>query len=212
MLFQFIAGLLDENWTLGIETFGIKLPDENIAGLLELKVAGRKTLPDFGIKPDEKYDQIFGIESCFFSKRVQGIGKFDWNLEFFRRFWIIDFDGDIGIQLCYGVFKQENLKVLKISLDTTDSLLSLDIDFDSFSTLWTWKFDGLFLSSLDVKFDDFSALWIWHSGKFCNGSIRFLSVRMGRVHMEYFDEDFLRVRMERVRMGYFNRDFFCEIF
>ncbi|PKC52580.1 hypothetical protein RhiirA1_481190 [Rhizophagus irregularis] len=72
--------------------------------------------------------------------------------------------------------------------------------------------NGLFLSSLDVKFDDFSALWIWHSGKFCNGSIRFLSVRMGRVHMEYFDEDFLRVRMERVRMGYFNRDFFCEIF
>ncbi|POG62755.1 hypothetical protein GLOIN_2v1784945 [Rhizophagus irregularis DAOM 181602=DAOM 197198] len=27
------------------------------------KVAGRKTLPDFGIKPDEKYDRIFGIET-----------------------------------------------------------------------------------------------------------------------------------------------------
>ncbi|GET59768.1 hypothetical protein RhiirA1_479263 [Rhizophagus irregularis] len=78
MLSRFVAGLLDENWTLGIEvregegevlpdekycrTFGIELPNENIAGLLELKVAGRKTLPDFRIKPDEKYDQIFGIE------------------------------------------------------------------------------------------------------------------------------------------------------
>ncbi|POG66860.1 hypothetical protein GLOIN_2v1780064 [Rhizophagus irregularis DAOM 181602=DAOM 197198] len=58
MLSRFVAGLLDENWTLGIE-----LPNENIAGLLELKVAGRKTLPDFRIKPDEKYDQIFGIET-----------------------------------------------------------------------------------------------------------------------------------------------------
>ncbi|RGB26281.1 hypothetical protein C1646_770631 [Rhizophagus diaphanus] len=47
MLSWFVAiGLLDENRTLRIE-----LPDENIAGLLELK-----------IKPDEKYDQIFGIE------------------------------------------------------------------------------------------------------------------------------------------------------
>ncbi|GET52411.1 hypothetical protein GLOIN_2v1883550 [Rhizophagus irregularis DAOM 181602=DAOM 197198] len=104
MLFQFIA----------------ELPDENIAGLLELKVAGRKTLPDFGIKVSQTKNMI----------------------------------GFLELRLCYGVFKQENLKVLKISLDTTDSLLSLDIDFDSFSTLWTWKFDGLFLSSLDVKFGE----------------------------------------------------------
>ncbi|PKB95488.1 hypothetical protein RhiirA5_385985 [Rhizophagus irregularis] len=80
MLSRFVAGLLDENWTLGIEvregegevlpdekycrTFGIELPNENIAGLLELKVARRKTLPNFRIKPDKKYDQIFGIETA----------------------------------------------------------------------------------------------------------------------------------------------------
>ncbi|POG61483.1 hypothetical protein GLOIN_2v1883550 [Rhizophagus irregularis DAOM 181602=DAOM 197198] len=146
MLFQFIAGLLDENWTLGIE-----LPDENIAGLLELKVAGRKTLPDFGIKVSQTKNMIGFLElrvvSFLSESKALGSLTGTWNF--------LDVSGSlISMVILEFIFEQENLKVLKISLNTTDSLLSLDIDFDSFSTLWTWKFDGLFLSSLDVKFGE----------------------------------------------------------
>ncbi|PKY29503.1 hypothetical protein RhiirB3_446152 [Rhizophagus irregularis] len=142
MLSRFVAGLLDENWTLGIEVRegeGEELPNENIAGLLELKVAGRKTLPDFRIKPDKKYDQIFGIELRYSNSTAGALE----HLDACESMVILEF-----------IFEQENLKVLKISLNMTDSLLSLDMDFDSFSTFWTWEFDGLFFSSLDVKFGE----------------------------------------------------------
>ena len=42
--------------------------------------------------------------------------------------------------------------------------------------------------------------------------LRFLKVRMGRVHTGYFDIDFLRIRMGRVCMRYLIENFFLRDF